>query len=78
MARRIGLSELLRIRLSELADDYVGIAKRAGLPVSTVWRFLQRRYDLRLSTAERLMRRFGITVVETKAGRTKNRRKKGR
>ena len=80
MARRIALTELLRIRLAELGDDYPTIARRAGLPVSTVWRFLQRRYDLRLSTVEKLMAKFHITVVESKAGRTRSRPKarKGR
>jgi|GEM_PF-4909806 len=80
MPRRVGLTELLRIRLAELADDYPTIARRSGLPLATAWRFLTGVTDLRLATAERLMRRFGIEVVERKPGRTNSRRKarKGR
>jgi hypothetical protein len=65
------LSELLRDALANRPGSFREIEAATGVPNPSLIRFLRGDQDLKLASAEALMRHFGIRAVAPKPGRTK-------
>ena len=68
------MSEAIREMTAASGLTYSDLSKQTGVPKSSLVRFLNRECGLNLTTADILMKHFGLAVIE----RPRQRPKKGR
>jgi hypothetical protein len=68
------LSEILRQKLLEEGVSYRELSQKTGVPVNSLWIFLNRRGGLNLASIEKLMKRYGLAVIELHPRKSKGRK----
>ena len=69
------LSELLREALANRPGSFRAVEAETGVPNPSLIRFLRGERDLKLASAEALIRHFGIRVLPPKRRRSRNAKK---
>ncbi len=70
-------SEILRQRIRQSGRTYREMSDATGLHLPTLWRFLNGRGGLQLSTVDRLFELFGLRVVEAPPRKHPQSKRKG-
>jgi len=69
------LIDLLHSKMAQDGLSYRELARKVDVPLTSLWRFLNGRGGLNISSIEKLMKHYNLGVVELPA---RPKRKKGR